>query len=118
MRELPLRVVVDERTNSLVVSGARQRIADVRRYLATVDVPARSKSGLHVVRVINADADELAGKLQTIDLSGASRPGAARGPGGVLGALAAQPPFTIAADNATNSLVIRADASGSRSLRR
>jgi general secretion pathway protein D len=29
----------------------------------------------------------------------------------VLGALAAQPPFSIAADNATNSLVIRADAS-------
>jgi general secretion pathway protein D len=108
---LPLRVVVDERTNSLVVSGARSRVADVRRYLETVDVPSRSPTGFHVVRIVNADAEDLAAKLSTLDLSGASRPGAASGPGGVLGALAAQPPFSVVADRGTNSLVIRAESS-------
>jgi len=109
--DLPYKVVVDERTNSLVVSGAARRVADVRRYVALVDAPARDSKGLHVVRIVNADAEELAQKLQTVDLSGASRPGAATGPGGLLGALAAHPPFSIAADRATNSLVIRAEAS-------
>ena len=108
--DLPLDVVVDERTNSLVVSGARQRVASVKSYLELIDVPARDGKGLHVVRVVNADAEDLAAKLQTLDLSGATKPGAARGPGGVLGALAAHPPFSIAADRATNSLVIRAEA--------
>jgi general secretion pathway protein D len=107
--ELPLEVVVDERTNSLVVSGAKSRVLDVRRYLAMIDVPSRSPSGIHVVRIVNADAEEIAGQLQTLDLSGASRPGAASGPGGRLGALAAQPPFTVAAEPSTNSLVIRAE---------
>lgn len=94
--ELPLRVVVDERTNSLLVQGAPARIAEIRTLIDTLDAPARSASGLHVVRVVNAEAQALAQHLLGLDL-GADP--------------SADPPaagLEIAVDEATNSLVIRA----------
>ena len=49
--ELPVKVTVDARTNSLIVAGAPKRVADVKSYIALVDIPARSRSKVHVVRV-------------------------------------------------------------------
>ncbi|HXZ85761.1 MAG TPA: secretin N-terminal domain-containing protein [Myxococcota bacterium] len=122
----PLRVVPEPRTNSLVVGGAPERIAEVRRYVELVDVPRRSKSRLHVVRVLNVDAEELAQQLSTLTLEepppggvpGAPSaalaspvPGTAGlgGTGGLAGAGLRGKSFSVTADPATNSLIIGAD---------
>jgi general secretion pathway protein D len=120
--ELPLKVNVDPRTNSLIVAGAPKRIADVRKYVALVDVPARTKGKVHVVRVFNAVATELAQQLSSISLDERAGPGAFAGllPGAApmpgtggrpAGALAKLPgkSFTVVADDPTNSLLIVAD---------
>ena len=39
----PLRVVVDERTNSLVVQGAPERVAEVRDYVELRRLPSRAR---------------------------------------------------------------------------
>jgi general secretion pathway protein D len=95
--ELPFRIVVDERTNSLLVQGAPARIAEVKTLIETLDAPARSTSGLHVVRVVNAEAKTLAEHLLGLGLGEES---AAGSPAANL---------EIAVDEATNSLVIRAN---------
>jgi general secretion pathway protein D len=114
-RDETLRVVVDARTNSLVVQGAVARVAEVRKYVDLVDRPARSKSHVHVVRVVNVDAQELGEQLQAI----ASERAATRVPAGIVGgrpsasasaATASAPKLSIVADEPTNSLLISADA--------
>jgi general secretion pathway protein D len=111
--ELPFKVTVDERTNSLIVGGAPGRLAEVKRYIQLIDVPKRSKGGVHVVHVMNADAAELAKKLSSISLE--ERTTHAAGPAGTGRAavsLARLPgkKFTVVPDEATNSLLISADA--------
>ncbi len=92
----PWKVVVDARTNSLVVSGAPARVTAIRDYLELIDVPSRSPSGFHVVRVVNAEAEALATHIQGLDF-GSRRPGAQASAG-----------IEVTTDEATNSLVIRA----------
>ena len=74
----PLRVVVDARTNSLIVQGSPGRVRAVRDYVELVDRPAPSKGRVHVVRVMNVDAEELADKLRAI---AAQRSGSGTGAG-------------------------------------
>ncbi len=115
--ELPFKVTVDPRTNSLVVAGAPKRIAEVKKYIALVDVPKRSKGRVHVVRVINADAAELAETLGSISLDAGSqraagaRLGATPSGGRAIARLANLPgkSFTVVADGPTNSLLIASD---------
>jgi general secretion pathway protein D len=92
----PWKIVIDARTNSLVVKGAPARLAEVRDFIELLDVPSRSASGFHVVRVVNAEAETLATHLRGLDF-GADRPGAPAGPS-----------IDVVTDEATNSLVIRA----------
>jgi len=129
----PLRVVVDARTNSLVVQGAPSRVTEVRKYVELVDQPARTKSRVHVVRVMNVDAAELADQLRSIASERAAArtgalstapprsaalprataaPTATRGTGGTGGVLSASPAqkISIVADEPTNSLLISCDA--------
>jgi len=94
--DVPWKVVVDERTNSLVVQAPPARLADVRRTIETLDLPSRSASGYHVVRVVNAEAEVLAGHLRGLEL-GDARAGAQASPG-----------LEVVTDEATNSLVIHA----------
>jgi general secretion pathway protein D len=92
----PWKIVIDARTNSLVVKGAPARLAEVRDFIELLDVPSRSASGFHVVRVVNAEAETLASHLQGLDF-GADRPGAQ-----------VSERIDVVTDEATNSLVIRA----------
>lgn len=98
--EVPWRIVVDERTNSLVVQAAPARVAEVRRFIETIDVPKRSDSGFHVVRVVNGDAETIAEQLSALQV-GAPAAGASAGTSPKAG-------YDIVADAPTNSLVIRA----------
>src|SRR5262249_15508573 len=49
--DVPMKVVIDQRTNSLVVQSRPARLLEVRKYLDLVDVPQRKRSKVHVVRV-------------------------------------------------------------------
>jgi general secretion pathway protein D len=109
----PLRVVVDARTNSLVVQGAVGRVAEVRKYVELVDRPARSKSRVHVVRVMNVDAEDLAEQLRAIasERAGTRASGTPQITGRpAAAATSAAPKLSIVADEPTNSLLIAADA--------
>ncbi len=94
--ERPWRVVVDSRTNSLLVQGPPARVAEVGALIETLDLPTRSASGVHVVRVVNAEAEVLADHLRGLELESADASGL---PDSAL---------EIVTDDATNSLVIRA----------
>jgi general secretion pathway protein D len=115
--ELPFKVTVDLRTNSLIVAGAPKRLAEAKKYVALVDVPARSKGSVHVVRVVNAVATELAKQLSSISLEDRAVTGTSAGAGTRAGAgratgSLAKPPgnsFSVVADDPTNSLLISAD---------
>jgi general secretion pathway protein D len=101
--DVPWRVIVEERTNSLIVQAARERVDDVRAFIALVDVPSRAPSGYHVVRIVNADAETVATHLQGLEFGAAQATGAAA---------AGQPAraIDVVADVPTNSLIIRAPA--------
>ena len=92
----PWKVIVDPRTNSLVVQGKPARVAEIRDLIELLDVPSRSASGFQVVRVVNAEAETLATHLRGLDF-GSDRPTAAASAG-----------IDVVTDESTNSLVIRA----------
>jgi len=93
---VPAKIIVDERTNSLIVQGSAARVAEIRNLIETIDRPTRSATGFHVVRVVNTEAEALADHLRGLDFGGA-RPGVKPGEG-----------IDVVADESTNSLVIRA----------
>ena len=101
-------VVVDARTNSLVVQGAPARVRAVREYdRAARPCPSRSASGFHVVRVVNADAETLA---DTPARRSTSEPGRRRATRGRAGdAAASAPASTSSRTRPPTRCVIRAD---------
>jgi general secretion pathway protein D len=92
-----VRVIGDERTASLVVEGRRADIERVRALLRTLDLPLPGKRDLHVVRVLNTDAEKLAESLDALAQDGAP-----------TGKDPREIPVQIVVDNPTHSLVIRA----------
>ena len=111
--EVPFKVVVDPHTNSLIVQSRPARLAEVRKYVELIDVPKRSNSKVHVVRVMNADASQLAQQLSSISLGEPPRTSVAGASSVARTASVSQLPgktFTVTADPATNSLLIFADA--------
>ncbi|MCZ6707765.1 MAG: hypothetical protein O7A71_07455, partial [Chloroflexi bacterium] len=81
----PVRILTDERTNSLLVLAARQQLEAVRRLVAKLDVPVTGGGRIHVYYLRNANAEERAPTLG--GLSGGGGGGGRGTPGG--GALAA-----------------------------
>ncbi len=112
-----VRVIPDERTNSLVVLANSQDTQEIRRLVAQLDREApRGKSQLHVRYLEHARAEDLAKVLSGI--IGAKVKTAQKPPGQAAGA-PAQPPVeeaSIMADKATNSLVITASPQEYRDL--
>lgn len=98
-----VKVIPDERTNSLVVLANDQDTKEIKKIISSLDREApRGKSQLHVRYLEHARAEELAKVLNTIVTGKAKAP-----------AKPGQPPpaaeeVTITADKATNSLVITA----------
>ncbi len=91
------RLVADERTNSLMISAPRARIAEIVSFAELLDSKGRRASGLHVVRLRNADAELLAAELLSL-----AEPGAQA---------------KIVADGPTNALVIMASVGEFAALR-
>jgi len=116
-----IRILTDERTNSLVILAPRQRMADLRKAIQRLDVPVSGGGRIHVYYLKNADAEELTNTLNSL-ISGQPRGAAAprgRGAAGRAGAQALRAAITelaegvtVTADPPTNSLVIQASQQG------
>jgi len=112
-----VRILTDERTNSLLILSSRQQLDDIRDIVRRLDVPIIGGGRIHVYYLRHADAEELAETLNSL-LSGAGGGGRSGRTGSTGGAAAAQnlrsvvtplsDGVTVTADPATNALVIQA----------
>ena len=114
--ESKVRIMTDERTNSLLVLASRTSLADIRELVRKLDVPLVGGGRIHVYYLNHADSEELASTLSSM-LSGQSRssptPGRSGAAGGQVQNLRSQVTalaegITLSPDPATNSLVIQA----------
>jgi len=116
-----VRILTDERTNSLIVLAPKTQLEEVRRLVRKLDVPVAGGGRIHVYYLQHADAEELGQTLSSM-ISGTSSAPA----GGAAGAAGAQAIRTtvsglaegisVTADPATNSLIIQASQEGFNTL--
>jgi general secretion pathway protein D len=108
-----VKIIPEERTNSLIVLANEQDTQEVRKLISRLDTEApKGKSQLHVRYLEHARAEELAKVLNSIVTGKAKAAPAAGRPA------AGAPPeeVSITADKATNSLVITASPQEFREL--
>jgi len=118
-----VRILTDERTNSLIVLAPRARLEDIRAMVRRLDIPVLGGGRIHVHYLRHADAEELANTLSSLISGQPQAPAggtAARGGAQVQALRAAVTELadgvTVTADVATNSLVIQASQEGYRTL--
>lgn len=110
-----VRIMTDDRTNSLLVLASRQQLEDIRELVRQLDVPLIGGGRIHVYYLRHADAEELSQTLNGM-LSGqrsAPAPGRTGGAGGQPQNIRSQVTalaqgISLNADPSTNSLVIQA----------
>ncbi|MFO0723251.1 MAG: type II secretion system secretin GspD [Myxococcota bacterium] len=130
------KIIADDRTNRLIIIASDEAFKQVMALKKKIDVPSdgAGEGQVHVLRLKNANADELASTLASLasgrPTSGksSSRLGSGKAPapaagaaaGGAAGAQASlfQGDVKITADKPTNSLVITASKGDYASLRR
>ncbi len=141
-QEVTSRIIIDERGNQLFVVASEQNYARIRALILRLDRAVESIEGpeakIHVYRLSNADVDEISGTLQGITGISVTRSAVTRR--GLTGTTSAPPPapmptsptgagqkqdsglfagdISIAADRATNSLIIVSSATDYYTLRR
>jgi general secretion pathway protein D len=105
------KVVADERTNAVLISGDRNRRLKLRALLASLDTPLPGTGSMEVIYLRYADADTLVSILEGV-LQGSRAPGGAplnNAPAGVTGPNSTAANSTIIqAHKETNALVITA----------
>ncbi|MFC1749103.1 type II secretion system secretin GspD [Pseudomonadota bacterium] len=105
-------LVADERTNSILISGAKSERLGLRAIIAHLDTPLESSGNTHVVYLNYAKAKDLVPVLTGL---GESLQKEKQG-GGKGKTVAARSPVTIQAHETTNSLVITAPQDLMRSM--
>ncbi len=105
------KLIADERTNSVLLSGEKNQRLKLRALVAHLDTPLESGSGTRVRYLKYADAEKIATKLKE-QVQATSAPAAA----GQAGAGGSDKSTTIWADPATNALVITAPSKTMRQL--
>jgi general secretion pathway protein D len=113
-----VRLLTDDRTNSLIVMTSPSQLDDVRELVRKLDVPVTGGGEIHVYYLRHADAEELAQTLNSL-ISGTPAPASAGG--GQAQAIrtavtALAEGIKVTADPATNSLVIQARKEGYNAL--
>ena len=79
----PVRILTDERTNSLLVLAPRQQLEEVRQLVVKLDVPVRGGGRIHIYYLNNANAEELAQTLSgLLDGSGGGSSAVSQGTSG------------------------------------
>ena len=120
------KVVADERTNSILLSGDRSRRLKLRALIATLDTPLAGSDTMEVIYLRYADAEQLVGILEGVlrgSRSGSGVPlpgGASNAPAGVIGATpqaSLGSSTVIQAHKETNSLIVTAPPAVLRDLK-
>jgi general secretion pathway protein D len=120
-----VRIITDERTNSLILLASRGRLADIRKVVHKLDVPVTGGGRIHVYYLRHADAEELAGTLNSLvtgqpasaPISTARTGGQGATPQALRAAITELAEgVTVTADPPTNSLVIQASQEGYSTL--
>ncbi len=101
LREAHLEIWADERTNSLMLSGTRERLEEVRGWIAHLDEPAQGGGRYQVIRIRHADPESIAEIPRAL--------AAADVAGGGATSLAGRS-FQLAVDAPTRSLIVGGDA--------
>ena len=104
-------IAADQRTNSVLIGGDSKNRLKMRALIVSLDTPLAEGGNTRVRYLFNADAEELAGKLQA-QIQASQGQGAGGSPQGVSG----NTPVIIWADLMTNALVITAPAKEMRNL--
>jgi general secretion pathway protein D len=100
---LTAKFVADERTNTLIVLASEVETARIKRLIAMLDqATPKGKGKIHVYYLENAKAEDLAKVLQALPTKKGGAPGPANAP-------FISESAKIAADKATNSLIVIAD---------
>ena len=109
------RFITDQRTNSIIVIAPEATIRQVEKLVALLDYKRRGAGRLHVYRLQNADAEEMAATLSSLSGGGGggrvgtSVRGTAGGAAQATAAVASlEGGVRITADAPTNSLIIQA----------
>jgi general secretion pathway protein D len=101
----PIKVLSDDRTNSIIVVATADEIASIEALIQKLDVPVAGEGQIHVYYLKNANAEKLASTLATLAGGNApSMPGQAAQHGPAVAQLSGG--VKISADPATNSLII------------
>jgi general secretion pathway protein D len=125
-KRIPVRILTDERTNSLLVLAPRQQLTEVRQLVAKLDVPVRGGGRIHVHYLNNANAEELAETLSGLlggrgtgqPTSGSGQASAAAGGQALRSTVASLTGgISVTADPATNALIIQASQEGYNTLK-
>ncbi len=114
--EQPVTLLADERTNSMLLAGDKDRRLQLRALIAHLDIPLEEDGDTQVIYLSYADAEKLAPILEGyVESSSAAKDAKAAGaaPAGA-GAVAG---IRIVADPDTNALVITAPPKVMRGLR-
>jgi general secretion pathway protein D len=111
------KVVADERSNSILLSGEKDTRLRMRVLIAHLDTPLQSGGDTQVRYLQNADAEKIAAKLKE-QIAGAASGSAGGGgpPGSQTPASQSEKGTIIWADPATNALVITATPKVMRNL--
>lgn len=100
----PTKLLVDDRTNTLLVAGSEAAYLRVKALVERLDIALEVDGGasVHVYQLGSAIADELAKTLN--DAITSQQPGTEKGGGGPLAAV--QGPVKIISDKPTNKLIV------------
>jgi general secretion pathway protein D len=113
----PSKIIADERTNKLVVVGGEKAFGAIEDLLRQLDLPG-GDSGVHVYRLANSKAEEIASTLQSL-AQGMAKKGRTGAPAAAAGPAAAElfsGDVKVTADKNSNSLVIIASQADYRKM--
>lgn len=111
-----VKMVADERTNSVLVSGEKSSRLRLKTLVAHLDTPLEAGGDTQVRYLRYADAEKLAAKLKEQATVTAVTTGAAAGAPGAQAAQQLERGITIWADPETNALVVTAPPKVMRAL--
>ncbi|MBS0396729.1 MAG: type II secretion system secretin GspD, partial [Proteobacteria bacterium] len=104
----PAKLIADERTNSVLLSGEKNQRLRLRTLVAHLDTPVEKGGGTTVRYLHYADADKLAQKLKEQVQATTATTGGGAGAGAAGAASSPEKNVSIWAEPTTNALVITA----------
>ena len=113
------RFITDERTNSIIVIAPASTIRQVDKLVTLLDYKRKGAGRIHVYRLQNADAEEMAQTLGSLTTGRGGAPRAGQGAAAAAQAAVAELAggIRVTADAPTNSLIIQANAEGFATIR-